>query len=203
VSEPVIAAVRGALEHKTLDSALVSVGGVTLRVLCPLSTLSRLEVGQTVHLHTYLLVREDALTLYGFSAEGDRATFEQLIGITGVGPRTALALLSTMSTQTLRDAILSEDVTRLTLAPGVGRKLASRLILELRPQMEKLVFGSAAGHTGDGAAPSPRGQVLEALTSLGYSPSDAAAAVRALPEDATGSLEDLILQALRSLAKES
>jgi Holliday junction DNA helicase RuvA len=199
----VIAAVRGALEHKTLDSALVSVGGVTLRVLCPLSTLSRLEVGQTVHLHTYLLVREDALTLYGFSAEADRATFEQLIGITGVGPRTALALLSTMSTQTLRDAILSEDVTRLTLAPGVGRKLASRLILELRPQMEKLVFGPAAGPTGDGAAPSPRGQVLEALTSLGYSPSDAAAAVRALPEDATGSLEDLILQALRSLAKES
>jgi Holliday junction DNA helicase RuvA len=199
----VIAAVRGALEHKTLDSALIAVGGVTLRVYCPLSTLSRLEVGETVHLHTYLLVREDALTLYGFSADGDRATFEQLIGITGVGPRTALALLSTMSTQTLRDAILSEDVTRLTLAPGVGRKLASRLVLELRPQMEKLVFGSAAsGPAGDGAAPSPRGQVLEALTSLGYSPSDAAAAVRALPEDATGSLEDLILQALRSLAKE-
>jgi holliday junction DNA helicase RuvA len=199
----VIAAVRGALEHKTLDSALVAVGGVTLRVYCPLSTLSRLDVGQTVHLHTYLLVREDALTLYGFSAEGDRATFEQLIAITGVGPRTALALLSTMSTQTLRDAILSEDVTRLTLAPGVGRKLAGRLILELRPPMEKLVFGpSAAGQTGDGSSPSPRGQVLEALTSLGYSPSDAAAAVRALPEDATGSLEDLILQALRSLAKD-
>jgi Holliday junction DNA helicase RuvA len=199
----VIAAVRGALEHKTLDSALISVGGVTLRVLCPLSTLSKLDVGENVHLHTYLLVREDALTLYGFSAEVDRATFEQLIGITGVGPRTALALLSTMSTQTLRDAILSEDVTRLTLAPGVGRKLASRLILELRPQMEKLVFGPAApGQTGAGAAPSPRGQVLEALTSLGYSPSDAAAAVRALPEDAAGSLEDLILQALRSLAKE-
>jgi Holliday junction DNA helicase RuvA len=199
----VIAAVRGALEHKTLDSALISIGGVTLRVYCPLSTLSRLEVGESVHLHTYLLVREDALTLYGFSAESDRATFEQLIGITGVGPRTALALLSTMSTQTLRDAILSEDVTRLTLAPGVGRKLASRLILELRPQMEKLVFGPAApGQMGDVASPSPRGQVLEALTSLGYSPSDAAAAVRALPEDATGSLEDLILQALRSLAKE-
>ncbi len=198
-----IAAVRGTLDHKTLDSALVSVGGVTLRVYCPLSTLSKLDVGETVHLHTYLLVREDALTLYGFSAEGDRTTFEQLIGITGVGPRTALALLSTMSTQTLRDAILSEDVTRLTLAPGVGRKLASRLILELRPQMEKLVFGPAApGQIGGGATPSPRGQVLEALTSLGYSPSDAAAAVRALPEDATGSLEDLILQALRSLAKE-
>jgi Holliday junction DNA helicase RuvA len=199
----VIAAVRGALEHKTLDSALITVGGVTLRVYCPLSTLSRLEVGESVHLHTYLLVREDALTLYGFSAEADRATFEQLIGITGVGPRTGLALLSTMSTQTLRDAILSEDVMRLTLAPGVGRKLASRLILELRPQMEKLVFGPAApGLAGDGAASSPRGQVLEALTSLGYSPSDAAAAVRALPDDATGSLEDLILQALRSLAKE-
>jgi Holliday junction DNA helicase RuvA len=199
----VIAAVRGALEHKTLDSALIAVGGVTLRIYCPLSTLSRLDVGESVHLHTYLLVREDALTLYGFSAESDRATFEQLIGITGVGPRTALALLSTMSTQTLRDAILSEDVTRLTLAPGVGRKLASRLILELRPQMEKLVFGSATpGQAGDGSTPSPRGQALEALTSLGYSPSDAAAAVRALPEDASGSLEDLILQALRSLAKE-
>jgi Holliday junction DNA helicase RuvA len=93
-------------------------------------------------------------------------------------------------------------VTRLTLAPGVGRKLASRLILELRPQMEKLVLGSVSSPAGDGATSSPRGQVLEALTSLGYSPSDAAAAVRALPEDATGGLEDLILQALRSLAKE-
>jgi Holliday junction DNA helicase RuvA len=199
----VIAAVRGALEHKTLDSALVAVGGVTLRVYCPLSTLSRLDVGETVHLHTYLLVREDALTLYGFSAEDDRQIFEQLIAITGVGPRTALALLSTMSTQTLRDAILSEDVTRLTLAPGVGRKLASRLILELRPQMEKLAFGAgAASQSGGSPSTSPRGQVLEALTSLGYPPTDAAAAVRALPEDATGSLEDLILQALRSLAKE-
>jgi len=98
---------------------------------------------------------------------------------------------------------LSEDVTRLTLAPGVGRKLASRLILELRPQMEKLAFGAgAASQSGGSPSTSPRGQVLEALTSLGYPPTDAAAAVRALPEDATGSLEDLILQALRSLAKE-
>lgn len=198
-----IAALRGMVEHKTLDSALLAVGPVTLRVFAPLSTLSALEVGQPARLFTYLLVREDALTLFGFTAADDRDLFEQLLQIGGVGPSIGLALLSNMSAPAFREAILAEDVTRLSLAPRVGKKLAARLVLELRPRFEKMgITTGAMPGAPVGATGSTRAQVLEALTGLGYPPNDAAAAVRALPEDASGSLEDIILLALRSLAKE-
>jgi Holliday junction DNA helicase RuvA len=201
-----IAAVRGVLEHKSLDSAFVAVGGpasgITLRVYCPLSTLNGLSVGEPAHLYTYLLVREDVLALYGFKSEGDRAMFEQVLAVGGVGPSIALNMLSAMSAQSLAEAILTEDVARLTHVPRVGKKLAARLVLELRPAMEKLGGVPVGVPAGTATAGSPRAQVVEALTGLGYSQSEAAAAVRALPEDAAGSLEDLILQALRSLARE-
>ena len=145
-------------------------------------------------------MREDALALYGFESSDDRDLFEQLLGVGGVGPRIGLALLSSMSAQTFREAVLAEDVTRLTVAPGVGRKLASRLVLELRPRFEKAGFGGAPILAGGSA--NVRAQVLEALTGLGYPAGDAAAAVRTLPEDASGNLEDLIMQALRALARE-
>jgi Holliday junction DNA helicase RuvA len=201
-----IAAVRGTLDGKTLDSALIAVGGVTLRVYAPLSVLAQLQVGKEVALHTHFLVREDALSLYGFLTADDRDLFEQLLAVGGVGPRIGLALLSSMSAQAFREAVVNEDVTRITLAPGVGKKLASRLVLELRPRFEKLgIMGTAVGTavgTVGAAAGSQRAQVLEALTSLGYTPAEAASAVRSLPEDASGSVEDLIFRALRSLAKE-
>ena len=111
-----IAAVRGTLAEKSLDSAYVDVGGVTLRVYAPLSTLSGLSVGEAVRLHTYLLVREDILALYGFASVDDRELFEQLLAVGGVGPRIAVALLSAMSANAFREAILNEDVQRLTLA---------------------------------------------------------------------------------------
>jgi Holliday junction DNA helicase RuvA len=200
-----IAAVRGVLEHKTLDSAFITIGGaaggVTLRVYAPLSTLNSLAVGEQVRLHTYLLVREDILALYGFKSEGDRAMFEQVLAVGGVGPSIALNLLSAMSAQSLAEAIITEDVARLTHVPRVGKKLAARLVLELRPAMEKL-GGVPVGIPVGVMAGSPRAQVVEALTGLGYTPTEAAAAVRALPENAEGSLEDLILHALRSLAHE-
>jgi Holliday junction DNA helicase RuvA len=198
-----IAAVRGTLEGKTLDSALIAVGGVTLRVHAPLTTLSRLAIGETVHLHTHFLVREDALTLYGFATTQDRDMFEQVIAVGGVGPRTGLALLSGLSAEGLREAIVMEDVNRLSAAPGVGKKLAARLVLELRPRFEKLAPLGPIGAVSAGASPgSMRTQVVEALTGLGYTPSQAAAAVRSLPDDANGSLEDLIFRALRNLATE-
>ena len=196
-----IAAVRGTLEARSLDSAYIDVGGVTLRVYAPLSTLSSLTVGEHVRLHTYLLVREDVLALYGFTSAGDRDLFEQLLAVGGVGPRTAVALLSSMSADAFREAVLTEDVQRLTLAPGVGKKLAGRLVLELRPRFEKLVPAGAYAQAG-GAPVASRAAVVEALTNLGYAPAEAAAAARSLPEGATGSLEDLIMQALRSLARE-
>jgi holliday junction DNA helicase RuvA len=195
-----IAAVRGTVEAKSLDSAYIQVAGVTLRVYAPLSTLSSLAVSHEARLHTYLLVRQDALALYGFANAEDRDLFEQLLMVGGVGPRTGLALLSAMPAGAFREAILTEDVQRLMVAPGVGKKLAGRLILELRPRFEKLV--PAGGGAGSIAAPAGRAAVVDALTMLGYTPSEAAAAARTLPPDATGNLEELIMQALRALAKE-
>jgi Holliday junction DNA helicase RuvA len=194
-----IAAVHGTLVARSLDSAYIDVGGVTLRVFAPLSTLSGLAVGEHVRLHTYLLVRQDVMALYGFASADDRDLFEQLLAVGGVGPRTGVALLSNMSADAFREAVLAEDVQRLTLAPGVGKKLAARLVLELRPRFEKLA-PIGAGAQGSSAPGASRAAVVEALTTLGYTPAEAAAAARALPEDATGSLEDLIMVALRSLA---
>ena len=197
-----IVAVRGALAGKTLDSAFITVGGVTLRVLAPLSALSDLQVGTEVTLHTSFLVREDALTLYGFSTTDDRDIFEQMLTVTGVGPRVGLGILGVMSSMSFRDAVIHEDVTRLTLAPGVGRKLASRIVLELKPRFEKGPVPEFATNSAGETPTASRADVVAALTSLGYNPAEAAAAARALPDNATGSLEDLIFQALRSLAKE-
>ncbi len=175
-----IAAVRGILEGKTIDSALVTVGGVTLRVLAPLTTLSKLNVGEEVHLHTLLHVREDAITLFGFATVDDRETFEQL-----------------------REAVLNEDVVRLTMAPGVGKKLAARLVLELRPRFEKLgLTGVTVGATVGANTGNMRAQVVDALTGLGYTPAQATAAVRNLPTDSGDNLEDLIMRALRLMATE-
>jgi Holliday junction DNA helicase RuvA len=195
-----IAAVRGILEAKSLDSAYILVSGITLRIYAPIGTLGRLSVGDTAHLHTYLLVREDALALYGFASATDRDIFEILLGVGGVGPRSALALLSALPADDLREAILTEDVNRLTVAPGVGKKMAARLVLELRPRMEKL---GPLAPSAPGTTPAPtRAAVVDALTNLGYPPAEAAAAARTLPDNASGTLEELIMRALRSLARE-
>jgi holliday junction DNA helicase RuvA len=196
---------------KTLQSAFVGVGGLTVQVFVPLRTLSELHVGTPVALHTTLLVRPEALTLYGFAQVDERDLFEQLLTVGGVGPRIGLALLSHLSVAALREAIVTDDLERLTLVPGVGRKLAARMVLELRPRFEPR--GTGASRTGadsasrtPGAASLPGGSVrthvVEALTGLGYPPAAAMAAARQLPDEASGSLEELIFQALRSLAKE-
>lgn len=195
-----IAAVRGTVEGKNLDSAFVAVGGVTLRVYAPLSTLAGLNVGDPVHLRTYLLVREDVLALYGFATDADRETFETLLSVGGVGPRIAVALISSMPGGALQEAVMSEDLQRLTLTPGVGRKLAARLVLELKPKFEKLGQPVPVGVAG--VSGGNRAAVAEALANLGYPPNVASAAARSLPDSATGSIEDLIMEALRSLAKE-
>ena len=199
-----IVAVRGILEGKTLDSAFILVGGVTLRVFAPLNALSALNVGETVALQTTFIVREDAMTLYGFRSAEERDLFEQMLLVNGVGPKVGLALLSSMSGEAFREAVLREDVLRLTLAPGVGKKLAARIVLELKPRFEKGPLPDFSGGVApaSGAKGPSRADVVEALTSLGYTPQEATAAARALPDDATGSLEDLIFRALRGLAKE-
>jgi Holliday junction DNA helicase RuvA len=198
-----IAALHGVLEGKTLTAALVRVGGITFLVQAPVTTLSRLgAVGDEVTLHTHLHVREDAIALYGFADVEDLQLFEILQNITGVGPRMGLAILSSMSAGAFRQAVINGDEQRLTLVPGVGKKLAARLILELREKFAKGAPALVSAGTG-GASGSARAEVIEALTGLGYSPAAAQAAYNKLPpESAAASLEEQIMLVLRYLAKE-
>lgn len=196
-----IASIHGVLEARRADQAIVRVGGFSLRIFAPASTLGRLgEPGSEVTLHTHFQVREDGMALYGFTAEAERDAFEQLLGISGVGPKVALALLANMDAQMLYRAIADEDLQRLSLAPGVGKKLAARLVLELKGKLPTL-----AGVGGPGApvaGGSTQAEVLEALIGLGYSTAEAQAALRKIPQERAMTLEEQVTFALRSFARE-
>ncbi len=195
-----ITSIHGILEASRADSVILRVGGFSVRVFVPASTLGRLsDSGEQITLYTHFHVREDGMALYGFSAEEDRNAFEQLIAVSGVGPKVALALLSVMDAKTLYRAIADEDQQRLALAPGVGKRLAARLVLELKGKLPSL---AALG--GTSVSPSGRSQaeVLEALMGLGYSAAEAQAALAKIPQDRPMTLEEQITFALRSFARE-
>ena len=183
-----ISSVRGPVTAVAPDAAVVEVGGVGLYVQCTPSTLARLRVGETTRLATSLVVREDSLTLYGFSDEDERAVFELLQTASGVGPRLAQAMLAVHSPAALRRAVATEDLAALTLVPGIGRKGAQRIVLELKdrlgpggPQDEPVALTSEA--------PRWRGQVTAALTGLGWSAREADEAVAAVTREAAVSGE--------------
>lgn len=195
-----IASIHGILEACRADQAIIRVGGFSVRVFAPSTTLNQLkEPGSEVTLHTHFHVREDGMALYGFSGEEERNAFEQLIAISGVGPKVALALLSVMDARTLYKAIADEDQQKLALAPGVGKRLAARLVLELKGKLPSLVaLGGSAGYTSGKI----QSDVLEALIGLGYSTAEAQAALGKIPQDQGLTLEQQITFALRSFARE-
>ena len=195
-----IGSLRGTLLEKTLrGEVLVDVGGVGYRALVPTGTLAGIgEVGSDVFVHTHLHVREDALTLYGFATREERICFEALLGAHGVGPALALAVLSAHSPASLRQALADDDVDALTVVPGVGKKTAARLLLELKarldvPELEMALDGPSTVTAGDG-----RSDVRAALVSLGYGADEVRAVLRELPSD--GEVEDLLRHALKLLA---
>jgi holliday junction DNA helicase RuvA len=196
-----IASIHGVLEARRADHAIIRVGGFSLRIFTPSSTLSHLgEVGAEVTLYTHFQVREDGMALFGFTSAEERDAFEQLITISGVGPKIALALLSTMDASTFYRAIADEDITRLSLAPGVGKKLAGKLVFELKGKLPALTAtGGAASGTPSGKLQT---EVLEALMGLGYSAAEAQAALARIPQDRPMTLEEQITFALRSFARE-
>jgi Holliday junction DNA helicase RuvA len=172
-----IGSVNGTLVETYPDGALVDVNGVGYRLLAPASVLARLPgAGEKVRLHTHLHVREDALTLFGFTTSEERDVFEVLIGVNGIGPKGGLAVLSVYTPDALRRAILGEDLDALTLIPGVGKKTASRMILELK---EKLGAGDAdlAPVAGSPAVREALGEVRAALLQLGYTTTEAREAI--------------------------
>ena len=187
-----IGRLHGTLLDKTPPQLLVDCGGVGYEVDVPMSTLYKLPaLGQPVTLLTHLAVREDAHQLYGFATASERDAFRALIRISGVGARIALALLSGLSVDELVQAVTAQDSARLTRVPGIGKKTAERLLLELR--------GKLGADLGGGAAAAGHGDVLAALLALGYSEREASAAVAKL--EAGAGVDDGIRQALKILAK--
>ena len=192
-----IAGLRGRLEGKTADALLVDVGGIIYRVGTSATTLAEVgEVGEPVRLHTYLFVREDQLTLYGFSSAEELRLFETLIGVAGVGPRLGCAILSHIRTEILYDAIAQENADFLATVPGVGKKTAARLILELRGKLVPAGPLPAATPAGREDA-----EVIEALRSLGYTTAEAHGAVARLPRDGGLTAEERVVAALRELSE--
>ena len=192
-----IASLRGTLLHVERPGfVVVEVGGVGFKVHVPATVFDSLDgVGRAIFLHTFLLVREDALTLYGFSSEEERALFELLLTVQGVGPRLALSVISTLSLDVLRRAVAQEQSEVLDRVPGVGRKTAEKIVFTLRDRL-------AAGLTRGGLAPMTDldTEVLGALTSLGYSVVEAQAALQSLPKGEGKSVEDRIRLALQYFA---
>jgi holliday junction DNA helicase RuvA len=191
-----IGRLTGLLLEKSPPQITVEAGGVGYELEVPMSTFYGLPAaGERVTLLTHLVVREDAHLLYGFATDSERRAFRQLLKISGVGARTALAVLSGMSVAELVDAVAAQESGRLVRIPGIGRKTAERLLLELKG---KLAGEALAGVAVNRQAPA-MGDVVNALLALGYSDKEAAQAVKQLPEGL--SLSEGIRQALKSLSK--
>ena len=189
-----ITGLRGALEAISDDSLTVNIGPMSLEVFAPTSTIGNVgPVGGQVRLHTYLYIREEVLSLYGFGSVEEKDLFVMLIGVSGVGPRLALSVLSAMSPRELAGAIGAEDTTALTQVNGLGKKTAGRLILELKGKLER-EWGEAA------VSPSPDlDEVVAALSALGYAPAEARAALSGANIDPGAPLEDKIMQVLQRM----
>jgi Holliday junction DNA helicase RuvA len=193
-----IAHVRGPVAAVTLTSAVLDVGGVGLQVMCTPGTIATLRIGREVQLSTSMVVREDSLTIFGFATPDERDMFELVQTASGVGPKVAQAMLAVLDPDRLRQAIGQGDLATLTTVPGIGRKGAERIVVELKDRVG-VTTTVAAG------AASWRGQVHEALLGLGWSTRDADAALDAvaaeLPAGATPDISTILRDALRSLAK--
>lgn len=188
-----IAGLIGVIDGRTADSVLVNVQGVVYRVGTSSSTLVSIgDPGDSVRLYTYLVVREDQLSLYGFSDPAELVVFETLIGITGVGPRLACAILSRFNPDRLNEAIQAGDADLLATVPGVGKKTAGRLILELRGKLpQTAASGGPVGPADE--------EVVAALRALGYTVAEASAAASKVTTGPGATIEERIVEALRSL----
>ncbi len=200
-----IAFLKGTIAAIEMDGVILEVNQVGYRIYMPVSLIEReLGVGQEVCIHTYLHVKEDALSLFGFLSRDDLMLFEMLIGVNGIGPRAALSILSELSADDLRFAILSDDAASIAKAPGVGKKTAQKVILELKDKLnledafeEKL--SHQAGGIGAGELPGAAEDAIEALVALGYPAVEARQAVRAVPDQDTLEVETLLREALKNL----
>ena len=196
--------VRGKLIHMDSSTAVVECGGVGYNCQTTMNTLKNLRLGDEVTLFTYLNVREDAMELFGFSAKTELDTFKTLIGVSGVGPKAGLAILSELSPEQVAMAIATDDIKTITRAQGVGKKIAQRIVLELKDKLAKslssedtsLPSSSAAANAAMGNIP----KAIEALGVLGYSPADVSGILAKM--DSALPVEQLIAQTLRQMGRQ-
>lgn len=192
-----IARLTGILIEKNPPQITLDVHGVGYEVNVPMSTFYNLPAaGEKLSLYTHMIVREDGHFLYGFSSEGERAAFRQLLKITGVGARIALAVLSGLSVAELTQAVVTQEAGRLIKIPGIGKKTAERLLLELRDRLPK---SAITGTSSGGAVEDAAGDILNALLALGYSEREGLTALKSLPSGTT--VPDGIRLALKLLSK--
>jgi Holliday junction DNA helicase RuvA len=188
-----ISFLEGEVVHRGATSVVLAVAGVGYDVSVPTSVVSRLPaVGHTARIHTRMIVRDDAMTLYGFSSPDERELFDLLTGVTGVGPKVGLSFLSAMSADALRRAVIAGDADALTVVPGVGKKVAQRVVVDLRDRLG-----------GDAELPSDGGPIVdvrEALVSLGLTPQEAAEATRDVDVDGR-EVDDLLREALQRVGR--
>ena len=187
-----IASVTGEVIHKESQALIVRVGGIGLRVFVPQWLVEQTSTGESVFLHTYLLVREQELALYGFAAPAERQLFEMLLGVSGVGPRLALAMLSSLTQDALQRAVFQEQPEILSRVPGIGKKMAQKIIFHLKDRLQPLDTLESISALNDTDE-----EILAALTALGYSVVEAQAALQALPADAPEDIEERLRLALQ------
>jgi Holliday junction DNA helicase RuvA len=187
-----IATLRGEISQIEETALIVEVGGVGLRIFVPAPVRAKLKVGEAAFLFTHLVVREDALTLYGFESQADRDLFNMLLGVDGVGPKVALSVLSTMTLDAIQRAIFADEAELLSRVPGVGKKTAQKMALHLKDKLKPLDALSRVASLSDADS-----EVLAALTALGYSVVEAQAAIQAIPKDAPGDAGERLRLALQ------
>jgi Holliday junction DNA helicase RuvA len=200
----VIASVEGVVGAITADSLVIEVGGIGYRVFAAPAILATAQPGSTIKIHTYHLVREDQQSLFGFRTTEDLGFFNLLLTVTGVGPKVALAIVGSRPTPDLQLAIMAQDQAVLVSIPGIGKKLADRIIFELKEKVAAAGIAASAGGIGGAGIGASESEVVGALQALGYSLSEAREASRIALADATigGTLEDRVKAALRSLLRD-
>jgi holliday junction DNA helicase RuvA len=192
-----IGSVRGRIASKTPPQLMVDVGGVGYELEAPMSTFFHLPaVGEEVSLLTHLVVREDAHVLYAFATDGERRLFRNLIKVSGVGPKIALALLSGISVEAFSRCVVNEDITALTKVPGIGRKTAERLVIEMRDRLGDPGVPAVAGVMPVAIGANPESEAYGALIALGYRPAEATRLLKTAGPG-THSTEELIRRALQ------
>jgi Holliday junction DNA helicase RuvA len=187
-----IATLRGEITQIEENALILEVGGVGLRVFVPAPLRTRLKVGDALMLYTHLVVREDALTLYGFESQPDRELFNILLGVDGVGPKVALSVLSAMTLDAIQRAVFAEEADVLSRVPGVGKKTAQKMALHLKDKLKPTDALARVAAMSD-----TDGEVLAALTALGYSVVEAQAAIQSLGKDAPQDTEERLRLALQ------